>query len=721
MMSKQYPSFFLGVAILTIASAYAQSPNVFCVTSAKPLILRSEGLAERVGEIVYDCSGQPGTQVTANLTISLNVNITNRLSSGNTLTGIILTIDTGSGPQAQPILPVLMSPGALVFNGLSFTLSQRGTAQLVVADIRANPTQAGANVPLLAFLGVSHTSLALTSATVNVGNPQRGLFSSLSSRIVCTQAGSPLPDTISFSNLVTGHTEFASTRITEGFADALQPRGGYANLNADSGERIIVRYSGFPQGARLFVPDFIAGSDAVQPTAGGDFGLPASGGAFAASASGSLLLARVDGSDVNGARGGVVFNPAIFAEGTVRFDSVSELQMVNGTAQVVYEVLDSDPSRIESAQFPTFLGLAPSGSGVASATNESVALAPISNVSIATTTDPLPRFIPIAPLPDCTIVGDCGASFFPILTIQNTPFQFRASGTGFDLNYIYIRNTGSGVLQWSVSAVFPLGSPTGWLTFTPPSGLNNATVRVDANAAKLQPGTYTATIIVDGGPLATVQTIPVTFTVGPALPSPPPPQAAIQVMSVVNGASFLAAPVVPGSLVSVMGAGFTGKSVGVTFDGKPGSVLFNNDTQINVLTPSDLTPNNSKMVVTVDGVSSAPITVNVAQFAPAIFKGAVLNQDWTVNSANNAATAGSVVQIYATGLSGTGTIKGRIGDRVIVPLYAGPAPGFPGVQQINLQVPTDMAAMTADLFICGATADKLDSPVCSVAAPLAVK
>src|ERR1051326_1664636 len=321
MMSKQYPSFFLGVAILTIASAYAQSPNVFCVTSAKPLILRSEGLAERVGEIVYDCSGQPGTQVTANLTLSLNVNMTNRLSSGNTLTGIILTIDTGSGPQAQPILPVLMSPGALVFNGLSFTLSQRGTAQLVVADIRANPTQAGANVPLLAFLGVSHTSLALTSATVNVGNPQRGLFSSLSSRIVCTQAGSPLPDTISFSNLVTGHTEFASTRITEGFADALQPRGGYANLNADSGERIIVRYSGFPQGARLFVPDFIAGSDAVQPTAGGDFGLPASGGAFAASASGSLLLARVDGSDVNGARGGVVFNPAIFGEGSARFRS----------------------------------------------------------------------------------------------------------------------------------------------------------------------------------------------------------------------------------------------------------------------------------------------------------------------------------------------------------------------------------------------------------------
>src|SRR2546428_13638695 len=124
-MSKlsRSPSFFLSVAILTAAAAYAQSPNIFCVTSAKPLIVRSEGLAERVGEIIYDCSGQPGTQVTANLTVSLNVNVTNRLSSGNTLTGIIFTIDTGAGPQAQAIQPVLISPGALVYNGVSFTLS----------------------------------------------------------------------------------------------------------------------------------------------------------------------------------------------------------------------------------------------------------------------------------------------------------------------------------------------------------------------------------------------------------------------------------------------------------------------------------------------------------------------------------------------------------------------------------------------------------------------
>src|SRR5690348_1169084 len=136
----RFPSFLPIIAILTMGSAYAQSPNVFCVTSAKPLIIRSEGLAERVGEIIYDCTGQPGTQVTANLTISLNVNITNRLSAGNTLTGVVFTIDTGAGAQAQPIPPLLMSSGALVYNGVSFMLSSKGTAELIISDIRANAT-----------------------------------------------------------------------------------------------------------------------------------------------------------------------------------------------------------------------------------------------------------------------------------------------------------------------------------------------------------------------------------------------------------------------------------------------------------------------------------------------------------------------------------------------------------------------------------------------------
>lgn len=715
----------LGLGLLSLcllmASTNAQNPNTVCVASAKPPIVRSEGITERIGEITLDCSGQPGTQLSVNLTISLNANVTNRISSGNQLTGIIFTIDSGTGPQAVTVVPMLASPNTLAYNGVNFTLSAaKGTAILSFANIRANATQVGLNVPLTAFVQVNGSAaLALTTSTLTVGNPQRGLFSSQSSRLVCSPNGSPLPDTITYSSVIASGAVFASTRVTEGFADALQPSGlfvnGYANLNADSGHRILVRYSGFPQGARLFVPDVVAGSDAATPTAGGDFGLAASGGAYTPSATGSLLLARVSGADPNGIGGGPVFSPVMSGPGTVQFDKVSELQLVNGGAYAVYEVVDVDPNRLETAQFPTFLGLPPTSGGNAVFTSETVSFAPVSTVSIATRSDPIPRFVFTTPGPDCSLVGDCSASYLPRLSVQT---YNSYPGNGPDPNTLLIRNDGAGVLQWSVTAAYPQGLPSGWLTISPAQGVNNATVRITANPANLQPGTYRATLTVDAGPLAGAQVLPVTFTVAPA----PPPAAQVIVNVVVNAASFASVPVVPGSLVSIMGSAFTGKLIAVTFDGQPGTILFSNDTQINVLVPAGLTSNQSKIIVTVDGVSSSPKTVDVAAFAPAIFKGAVLNRDWTVNSATKPAAMGSIVQIYATGLSGNGTITATIGGRVIAaPSYAGPAPGFLGVQQVNLQVPSDLAAMTTEVSVCGASVENPDAPVCSIPAPLTVQ
>jgi uncharacterized protein (TIGR03437 family) len=714
-MKKRYCIFIFGFTfgVSIPAAVYGQSANTVCVVSATPAQVRAEGLAERTGQITYDCTGTPNTSIQVNLTIALNANVTNRLSSGNTLTGIVFTIDSGSGPQAVMIPPLLAGPGTLVYNGVSFQLSSTGSAVLNINNIRANATQLGPNVPIIASLGVSG-NLLLTSANVNVGTPRPGLYSSLSSRLVCAQNGSKLPDTIAFSSLIGSGTVFNSTRITEGLADAFQPRNGPANLNADSGERIIVRYSGFPQGARLFVPDVIAGSNAVQPTAGGDFGLPASGGAYSPGGSGSLLLARVAGANANGAGGSPVFAPSlIVGPGPVQFDTVSELQLTNGSAYVVYEVVDADPAHFETAQFPTFLGVPPAGSGNAVTTNESVSFAPVSNVMTATTTDPLPRFEAVTPQPDCSIVGDCNASYLPKLDVQTYNLFGGSTATP---NMLLIHNLGTSLMLWTITVTYPPGTPTGWLQPDVSEGANNATVRL-FTPVTLPPGTYNATVVVDGGPLAGSKSVPVVYTVAPA---PPPPTVTIN--AVVNAASFAPVPVVPGSLVSVMGSAFTGKSVAVAFDGEQASILFSNDTQINLMVPSDVASSTSKVVVTVDGVSSLPMRVNVAQFAPAIFAGAVVNQDWTVNGVDNGAPIGSIIQIFATGLSGKGTITGRIADRVIaVPYYAGPAPGFPGVQQIDLQIPSDLPAMSTGVSVCGASVDTPNTAVCSVACPLTLK
>jgi uncharacterized protein (TIGR03437 family) len=702
----QYRSrVFLGFLILS-GLVYAQ-PNV-CTPNAGFPGVREEGLTERIGDIIYNCSGTPNATITGNFLISLNVNLTNRLSAGNTLTGIVFTADNGTGPQPILVPPMLNTQSSLVYNGVSLTFSAQGSVSLRVAGIRANASQVPAGVPIVANLGINSTLVQLSASQLTVAAPERGLFAGYSSKLVCSQNGSLLPGTITFTNLILANTAFASTRVTEGFADAFGPHAAFANVNADSGQRIIVQYSGFPQGARLFVPDVVAGSDAIEATAGGDFEVPASGGAYAPSSSGSLLLARVNGANANGAGGNPVYLPGAIGSGTVTFDSVSELTFANGSTYAVYEVVDANPFLQETAQFPTFLGLAPNGNATPVQTGESVFFAPVSTDGNASASDPLPRFAALVPQPDCQIIGDC-ATYLPALFVNTAPLQFTApAGSPFQEQFLTIQNSGGGMLQWNISISY--GNGSGWLSLNPSQGINRTDVRVDVNPLTLVPGTYQATLTVVAG--AAAAQVPVTLVITQPVP---------KIVSVLNSASLLAVPVVPGSLTTIMGTGFTGKAISATFDGSPATILFSNATQINLLVPSQISSKTSSaLVVVVDGQISASTTVMVAAFEPAIFPGAIVNQDSTVNSANNGAAAGSIVYLFGTGLSGAGTVTGHIGDRDILnPYYAGPAPTLIGVQQVNLAVPVDLPPMTTELYVCGTSVGVV--PVCSLPASFTIQ
>jgi uncharacterized protein (TIGR03437 family) len=107
-------------------------------------------------------------------------------------------------------------------------------------------------------------------------------------------------------------------------------------------------------------------------------------------------------------------------------------------------------------------------------------------------------------------------------------------------------------------------------------------------------------------------------------------------------------------------------------------------------------------VVSVDGNLSAEQKVTLASMAPAIFSGAVLNEDYSVNGSTHPAAAGSVIQIFATGLSGSGAITATIGGQTVKsPYYAGPAPGLTGVQQVDLILPTSLTGNTVMVAVCG--------------------
>jgi uncharacterized protein (TIGR03437 family) len=703
----------------TVVLPVARATTLTCLPSATPYVVHGEGITERTGDIVLTCSGgSPNAAITVTLSIFLNANITNRLAaaSSNDLLGIILTADNGSGPQPIAATPTLLGPAFLAFNDVSFTLSPSGSVTLRLANLRgaANELNFAANSTLQVLMAFNPNNvLALSSSQFIVGIPEHGLYAGFSDTLICSQTGSPLPaNTASFASFHASGAAFASTRLTEGFADSFGPLSDSQNLNADTGTRIIVQYSGFPPGAQLFVPTVVAGSDATQPTAGGDMGFSASGGKYTPGVNSSLLLSFVQNTDANGAGGTPLYTPGAPGSGTASFDLMSPVTLANGAGIAVYQVMDANPSIQESAQFPTFLALAPfSGADVQTA--ENVSLAPISTVYMATAKDPIPRFQQI-PIPeDCTIVGDCSASYFPRLSVVEPSVSYTApAGSGTQTQYIAIRNASGGVLQWTAALTYTNGS--GWLDVSPLQGQNNSGIRIDAIPGTLTPGTYNAILTIDAGPLAGTINEPITLVITAAGIQPPSAQ------TLVNAATFAAGPVAPGSIATLGGTLFSGKTVTVTFNGLPAQVLFANNTQINLIVPAGLgAATSAQVVVTIDGTASAPLTVTLAPFAPGIFANGVLNQDYSLNSSKQPASLGSIIQIYATGLSGTGVITAKIGTEAIAqPYYGGPAPGFPGVQQIDLILPSDLTGSSVNVSVCGGpSAAKV---VCSAPVPVAL-
>jgi uncharacterized protein (TIGR03437 family) len=680
---------FVALLTLGISAAYAQSQPVsgICVTSSVPPTVRAEGLAERMGDLILQCSGSTaGAVITSNYTITLPVSVTNRIDNNNLTTDAVLSVDYGLG-YVPTTVPGLVNGNSISFNGATITVPASGNFNLKFSNIRADVHQLTGTTPAPVTADIS-SALQITQGQAIVAFAQPGLYASLySTGITCT--GSPLPSTLDLSDLFADRTAFFSTRVTEGFAGAFLPQGS----TETNGTRFLVTYSGFPSNATLYVPNMVAGSDATQPTAGGDLGGTQSGGQYLPG-SGTLLLVLVQGADATGTGGTPLLPPTGTAP--IALNSVTQVPLTNGSGYAVYEVVYSSTNQIESAQFPTFVGL--SNVSTPAVAQETVSLAPVSSATTASSSAPVPRFAAVTPASDCSIIGDCGAAYFPKLNVTNLPVQLTAtagSATGSSPGYVYVQNIAGGIMYWSATVNYTSGS--GWLSLSEPSTQNSATISVAANAQNLSPGTYQANVAINAGPAGTAS-IPVTLTVQ----APAAPLSTIVVSSVVNAATFAATPLVAGSLGTVMGSNLSGKSVSAAFNGAAATLLYTSATQINLQVPAGLgSANTATLVVTVDGASSAPVTVQLAPAAPVIFANGVLNQNNQVNSASSPAPSGSILQIFATGIPAGATVTAQIGNQSgLVPLYSGPAPSLSGVQQVNVAVPAGLTPQSTQLTLC---------------------
>ena len=304
-----------------------------------------------------------------------------------------------------------------------------------------------------------------------------------------------------------------------------------------------------------------------------------------------------------------------------------------------------------------------------------------------------------------------------ILTQSGAGCSFTISPSSADLP----ATAGSGSISVSTTAGCGWTATTGatWITLAVSASSVTYTIAPNTTGAA-----RTATITVAGQAFMLTQEAASSITLS----------------AVTNAASYAEGAISPGEIVTLFGSGMgpatltslqlspdgqyvTNSLAGtqVLFDGNPAPMIYASASQVSAIVPYALTgAMTTQVTVSYQGAASRAMAVAVAPSAPGIFSldssgagpGAILNQDFSVNSASNPAARGSAVMIYATGEGQTTPAGGdgklsdpsalatpllpvsvQIGGVAAQVLYAGAAPGLvAGVLQVNVLIPAGAPA-----------------------------
>jgi len=214
---------------------------------------------------------------------------------------------------------------------------------------------------------------------------------------------------------------------------------------------------------------------------------------------------------------------------------------------------------------------------------------------------------------------------------------------------------------------------------------------------------------------------------------------------VLNSASYLGGGVAPGQIVTIFGSAMgpsqltphrvTGPGrlptelaeTRILFNGVAAPLLYVSDRQSSAIVPYAVAGEGSVDVqVEYRGVRSDAVTVPVLDMRLGIFgaggRPTIVHEDGSINSPSNPAPRGSVIAIYATGEGLTdppgveGQILGQVLPRPRAPvwvtftddqtyalrgevLYAGGAPGFAGLFQVQVRVPGELPVGDAPFYL----------------------
>lgn len=218
-----------------------------------------------------------------------------------------------------------------------------------------------------------------------------------------------------------------------------------------------------------------------------------------------------------------------------------------------------------------------------------------------------------------------------------------------------------------------------------------------------------------------------------AWPQTPPPVVDPSGVSNAAGASSVQG-VAPGSLVSIFGSNLASSmaaagtvplsmslsGVSVMFNNSPAPVQAISGSQINVQVPWGIAPGTAQLVATRDdGMSSAPVNVQVAATAPAIYniggQGIAINSDGSLAAPSNsipgiathpaklgdpngltilATGLGAVSAPIADGANSADMVRNTLGAPTVMVggvaaqvMFSGLSPQFVGLNQINVVLP----------------------------------
>jgi uncharacterized protein (TIGR03437 family) len=204
-------------------------------------------------------------------------------------------------------------------------------------------------------------------------------------------------------------------------------------------------------------------------------------------------------------------------------------------------------------------------------------------------------------------------------------------------------------------------------------------------------------------------------------------------LALVNAASMLTGSIAPEEIVTIFGlnigpvtptsspSGVIPTELGQTqvlFDGQPAPLFYVQDSEIMAQVPYEIAGKSTVDIeVMYQGQSCGTVTETVAASAPGIFTvsagtglASAGNQDGTLNSTFDLAPRGSIIALYATGEGTTNpaSVDGQpavapypqpvlpvtviIGGSLAKIVFAGEAPGFSGLLQVNAVVPPNLAS-----------------------------